>query len=131
MSDINTLIRYKISRAWESFNSAKSLIDLGLYISSMNRIYYASFYMISALLLTKNLTSTKHSGIKSFFNKHFINEGIIDKKWGPFFAELFQERQEFDYSDYVDVDKEISFRYLKETEIFLKDIELYINKKII
>jgi uncharacterized protein (UPF0332 family) len=130
MSDHFELMQYRISRSWESYSAAKSLIELDLYISAMNRIYYACFYMVTVLLLTKNLTSTKHSGIKSIFNKEFINEGLIDKKWGPFYAELYQERQEYDYADYAEVDKEISSYYLKEAEVFLKEIESYINQKL-
>lgn len=130
MSDLFELMQYRMSRSWESYSAAKMLIELGLYMSAMNRIYYACFYMVTVLLLTKNLTSTKHSGIKSFFNKDFINEGLIDKKWGPFYAELYQDRQEYDYADYAEVDKEISTYYLKEAETFLKEIELYIKTKL-
>jgi len=67
MSDLFELMQYRMSRSWESYSAAKMLIELGLYMSAMNRIYYACFYMVTVLLLTKNLTSTKHSGIKSFF----------------------------------------------------------------
>ncbi len=52
-------ITYRISRADQAFNDAKLLAENGSWNSSVNRLYYACYYMISALLL-QNEINTKH-----------------------------------------------------------------------
>ena len=48
-------------------------------------------------------------------------------KWGSFYSTLFQEKQDCDYGDFYEIDKEYISKNLNEAEIFLKEIELYIN----
>jgi hypothetical protein len=57
------LIDYRRNRAKETLRDAKILFDSGSLFSSVNRIYYAMFYQVTALLLTENLSSPKHSGV--------------------------------------------------------------------
>jgi len=65
------------------------------------------FYSVNGLLLSKNLSSSKHSGIRSLFNKEFVNKGLIDKKLGKFYSKMFAERQECDYKDFIKFDNNI------------------------
>lgn len=123
MLDKNRVIQYRIQRAWETYGDAKQLVHSERYSSVMNRVYYACFYMVVALLLTKDLSSTKHSGVKSLFNKHFVNQGLLDKKWGTFYSVLFLNRQEADYTDFSTISQKSilsnfdqSFEFLTECE---------------
>lgn len=65
------------------------------------------FYAVSGLLLSNNLSSSKHSGIRSLFNKAFVNKGLVDKKLGKFYSRIFEERQEGDYKDFIKFDNNI------------------------
>ncbi len=87
-------------------SDANVLIDDNRLLSAVNRLYYATFYAIQALLLTKNLSSAKHSGVRSLFQQKFVKEGIIQKELGHFYNQLFKNRQKSDYEDYVHFDKE-------------------------
>ena len=62
------LIRYKLNRAEETLAEAKLMIQSNHPYGATNRIYYACFYAVTALLLTRNLSSSKHSGVVSLFN---------------------------------------------------------------
>jgi len=55
------IIRYRLERAREALKEARLLADGGLWNASVNRLYYACFYAVSALLLGRNLSSTKHT----------------------------------------------------------------------
>ena len=48
-------------------------------------------------MLTKNISSSKHSGVRSFFHKDFIKEGLVDMKYGEFYDEMFNKREAGDY----------------------------------
>jgi len=57
------LIRYKISRAEETLDEARVMLQTSHPYGAANRIYYACFYVVTALLLTQSLSSSKHSGV--------------------------------------------------------------------
>ncbi|OIN96313.1 hypothetical protein AUJ66_06740 [Candidatus Desantisbacteria bacterium CG1_02_38_46] len=52
-----TLIEYRLLRAHETLEDAKILFDKRKLFSTVNRIYYAMFYAVNALLLSKNLVA--------------------------------------------------------------------------
>ncbi|MEK7812516.1 MAG: HEPN domain-containing protein [Candidatus Desantisbacteria bacterium] len=54
----------------------------------------------------RGLSSSKHSGVLAIFNQEFVKIGVIDKKWGRFYTNLFDSRQEGDYDDFVSFDKD-------------------------
>jgi len=42
-----------------------------------NRLYYACYYAVTALLARKELASSKHTGVKALFNHHFVKAGDV------------------------------------------------------
>jgi uncharacterized protein len=95
--------------------------------SAVNRIYYALFYEVSALLMTKNLSSHKHTGIMSLFNQHFIKTGIIAVEIGKFYSEMFGFRQEGDYDDFIYFKEKDVEEWFQKAERYIKVIEEYIE----
>jgi len=55
--EMRSLILYRLSRAHEALEEAKILLKEGYANTFVNRIYYACFYAVSALLLTKVLNA--------------------------------------------------------------------------
>jgi uncharacterized protein (UPF0332 family) len=55
--EMTTLIQYRVARALESIEEAKLLLENGHLHSSVNRLYYACFYVVSGLLITEGLSS--------------------------------------------------------------------------
>ena len=49
--DIQALVEYRLERADESGHAAKIMFDNNMLTFSMNRIYYAMFYSVHALLI--------------------------------------------------------------------------------
>ena len=99
------LIAYRREKAVEAIEDAALLFDKKRLPATVNRIYYALFYEISALLLNKKLSSSKHAGIRSLFNQHFVKEGIVKVEIGRFFSRMFDFRQKGDYADFVRFDE--------------------------
>ena len=73
------VIKYRRERAKETLEEAEIMLENNKLIAAVNRMYYAIFYEVLALLLTKGLSSSKHSGVRSLFNKEFVKPGIILK----------------------------------------------------
>lgn len=67
------LSRYRIKQAEESLDEAKFLLTgKKSGRSVINRVYYAMFYAVLALLVYEQYSSSKHSGVLSYFNRRFI-----------------------------------------------------------
>jgi uncharacterized protein len=99
--DVEALIRYRQERAEAAWIDASLLLGHGSLESIVNRLYYVAFYGVSALLLTENLSSSRHTGIRSLFNRQFVNAGRISKNAGRTFNDLFERRQSADYADFI------------------------------
>ena len=100
------LIEYRISRAHETLEDARILPKKGRWNSVINRLYYAAFYAVIALLLFIDKHSSTHSGTMSNFNQYFIKPNLIDKSFGKVYSELFSSRHKGDYGDLFDFDEE-------------------------
>jgi uncharacterized protein (UPF0332 family) len=95
------LVAYKISRAKETLAEVDTHIKNKVLHTAVNRVYYACFYAVSALLIDKEIKARKHSGVKQMFGLHFIVPGIIDAESGEFYTTIFEMRQSGDYEDFI------------------------------
>ncbi len=120
------LIRYRMERAKETLCEARLMYDENYLYGAANRIYYACFYAVLALLLTKKLSSSKHSGVIKLFNQHFVKEGIIPIEMGKFYSRMFDTRMESDYSELVQLEKSQIESDIAEAEKFIATIDKYI-----
>ena len=92
-----------------------------------NRLYYAAFYAVSALLVKDGLYAKKHSGIKVLFNRHYVKVGRVSKDSGRLYNRLFDLRQEGDYLDFVSLNKEEVAPLIEATADFIESIRLLIE----
>jgi uncharacterized protein (UPF0332 family) len=120
--ELKDLIQYRIARAKEALEEAGVLAGSYHWNACVNRLYYACFYAVSALLSTHDLNSSKHSGVRSFFNRHFVKTGIIPKETAEIYNSLFERRQEGDYEVFVMFTETDVKPWLKETESFVNVI---------
>jgi uncharacterized protein (UPF0332 family) len=63
---VKELINYRLNKARETLEDAEILFGHNKLFSAVNRIYYAAFYAVNALLLTRNFSSAKHSGVMGY-----------------------------------------------------------------
>ncbi len=117
------LIDYRIARAKDTYDDAIILSERGKWNSTINRLYYATYYAILALLLNSDLKPTTHNGAKSNFSEYFIKTGKIDTKYGKMYSQLFTWRQKGDYDDLFDFDKNKVMPYFGPVNDFISLIE--------
>jgi|SRR5690554_4518719 uncharacterized protein (UPF0332 family) len=122
------LIRYRLSRSKDTFIDARILADKERWNSAINRLYYAAYYAVIALLLKYNLKPTTHNGAKTVFSEHFIKKEIIPKEFGKLYSQLFTWRQKGDYDDLYDFNKENVLPYFEPVQKLIEIIESKINE---
>ncbi|NLB26441.1 MAG: HEPN domain-containing protein [Bacteroidales bacterium] len=64
----------RIESAYNTFEAAKILIKNGLWNSAFNRLYYAVFYAVNALLVLNKIDSQTYSGSRTKFSRHTVND---------------------------------------------------------
>ncbi|MCK4859227.1 MAG: HEPN domain-containing protein [Candidatus Omnitrophica bacterium] len=117
------LVVYRISDSKEKLLSAEILFKNKQFKDSVSRSYYAMFSATRALLATKKLDSSKHSGVISLFNQHFVKKEIVSKKAGRILMDAREVREEGDYGDLIIISKKEAERQLKQAKEFIKEIE--------
>lgn len=122
------LVNYRLSRARETLDDARLLADHGKWNSTINRLYYAAYYAVTALLLSSDIKSTTHNGTKALFSEHFVKTQIIPKESGKIYSQLFTWRQKGDYDDLFDFNPEKVLPYFEPVQNLIETIEKMINK---
>jgi len=103
-------INYRVKKSDEAMEVADLLIRNKKWNAAINRLYYAAYYAVSALLVKAKINTKTHAGIKSQFFLYYVKTGKISTDLGKVFSDLFDWRQKGDYGDFVD---------FTETEIIL------------
>ena len=121
--EIRALVIYRLNRSDESLEEALILLKRDHVNTFVNRLYYACFYAVTALLLSKGLSSSKHSGVRALFHQNFVKNGLINREMGKFYDKLFDTRQKGDYADLVYFDKKEVGSWFDEAKKFISSIK--------
>ena len=126
----NDLVRYRIEKARETLENAQILANSNRWNPCVNRLYYACFYAVSALLVRQDLFSSKHTGLRSLFNQYYIKTGKISKKFAQIYNDLFARRQESDYMDFIKFEEQQVRPWILQVETFVEHIASIIEEEI-
>lgn len=110
---------YRIERANETFEESKTLFEKGMMGGSVNRLYYSLFYSVTALALSYDFTTSKHTGLRGWFNLHIVKEGIISIELGDLYNNLYDMRTNGDYKDLIQFDPQVVEEIMKIADQFL------------
>ncbi|MEI7982888.1 MAG: HEPN domain-containing protein [Bacteroidota bacterium] len=114
---------YRLQKSKESLEAAKLLVQHRQWDASVNCLYYACFYIVSALFYVKNIPAKSHNGIRTQFNIHFILTGNLPREYGELYASLLDLRNKGDYSDFFDLDEDTVRPMIPMVEEFIEAIE--------
>jgi len=125
-------LREKVSKSWAKCEEAQREMEIlfsgGLYSGSVSRAYYAMFYATTALLFTKNLEFSKHSGTISAFGKQFIKTGLLEDEYHKLLTESFKARQSAEYNIFRQIDKEFAAKINGDAKRFVSRIKRYLKE---
>lgn len=122
------LIAYRQSRADETMQEAELMYNEGLYHGAVNRLYYACFYVTTALLLKHGIQANTHAGVKTMFALHFVSKGLVPYESGKVLSVLFEKRQTGDYDDFVICNQQDTNNLMQQAKAFVAQIKILINK---
>jgi len=111
-----------LERARTNLNAAKELLEKNYYDIAASRAYYTAFYSASALLLSVDIDTSKHSGVIALIHQHFVKTGKLDKEQGKNLNWLFELRGVGDYGVSEHVASGDAFRAVKDADDFLQSV---------
>lgn len=118
--ELKELVRYWLEKSQESLDAARDELKAVRLSFSVNRIYYACFYAVSAVLLQKELRFKKHSGVRAAFHQHLIKSGMMSDEYRKFYDDLFEARQRGDYLEFVSFEKNQVEDWLQRASQFVE-----------
>jgi len=123
------LIAYRLTQARDSIREADVLDQSGMSRRSvMNRLYYAMFYAVLALLQEKEMGTSKHSGAIALFDREYVKTGAFPKEMSKALHRAFELRQKGDYMEETEVTavdvaeiRPVAEQFVECVERFLRD----------
>lgn len=100
------IVSFRIQKAKDTLVEAQGISTLGYWNAVANRLYYACFYMTSALLTRNGHAAQTHSGIIHLFGLNFVRTGLISRDAGKIYSKLYEIRQTGDYDDLFNLSEE-------------------------
>lgn len=119
---------YRIQKAKDTILEVEKHIQNEFWNTAINRMYYACFYAVSALLVKHGIETSSHKGIRQLFGQMFVKTGKFDTDLAKHYADLFEKRHKGDYNDFFDFDKETVIRLLPVSKKFIEKIEKLMNE---
>src|SRR5215831_16219892 len=127
MASHSDIVQYRLQRARETLEDARILATASRWNPCVNRLYYACFYAVSALLIRQGLSSSKHTGVRSLFNRYYVRTGNVPQELAQIYNDLFERRQEGDYMDFVDFEESQVRPWIARAEQFVDHIACIIE----
>ena len=119
---------YRIQKSKETIAEVEIQIKNEFWNTAINRMYYACFYAVSALLVKNEIETSSHTGVRQQFGQLFVKTGKFDKKLAKHYTDLFEKRHKGDYNDFFDFDEATVTRLLPVSKDFIDSIEKLIQE---
>lgn len=121
------IVVYRLRKANQLLHDVDVLIENELWNSTINRMYYACFHAVSALLIKNGVKVKTHMGVRQAFGLHFVKTGKVSLEFGRIFSRIYDKRQSSDYDDFIDFTKEEVEKLYPQIKEFIKTIENLVN----
>ena len=100
------MVELELERAEKIVQQFPTLRDQQYWDTLVNRMYYAAFHAVSALLIHSAMQIHTHRGALIAFNKEFVRTGIFTPEEGHLFSQLEGLRERGDYNCFIDTTEE-------------------------
>jgi uncharacterized protein (UPF0332 family) len=119
----SAIVSYRMENALNTLKEIPIHTEHKLWNTAVNRLYYACFYAVTALLVKHKIETQTHAGARRMLSLHFTKAGKLPVKLNKFYTDLFENRQTGDYEDFIYFDKEtVDELYIQAVE-FIEAIE--------
>lgn len=122
------IVCLEIEKAENIVSQINELEKLSYWDNIANRLYYALFHAVSALLIFDKHNVSTHKGSIVLFGQFYIKTGVFNINDGRLFSQLQTIREKSDYNCAYQTSEDEIKPLIYPTIELIKRIKLYINK---
>ena len=123
------IIKHLVMKAHKAEEDVELLLKSESFVSAANRIYYGIFYIISALAVKQEFSTSKHSQLIGWFNKNYVRYSKVEPQIGRIIHNAFDQRQEADYNPLSSFQYDDLFEDFKNMQEVIRVVEKLINEE--
>lgn len=127
--DRRVIVTLEMDRAQKTIGEFKLLSQNGMWSLAGNRLYYALFHAVSALLINDHHEVGTHRGTVNRFSLYYVKTGIFTAAEGRMYSLLQKLREDGEYNCCIDIEKEDVEGFVEPVLQFIEKIRKYINDK--
>lgn len=116
------LVNLEKEKALNTFAEMNVLQQAGLWNNIANRLYYAAFHAVSALLIHDHHNVGSHQGAVIMLHQHYVKTGVLSKEDGAFYSQLQTMREKSDYNCTYNATKSDTAPRIEQTKQFIDKI---------
>ena len=127
--DRRIIVDMELEKAERTFAEQNVLRKAGLWSTLANRLYYALFHAVSALLISEGHEVGTHKGAAIRFQQYFVKAKLFSVEDGRFYSQMQTMRENADYNCSYDVSEEEILSRVEPARQLIEKIKRYIANK--
>lgn len=124
------VVEFRLEKAQRAYDQACGVVEKGYWETIANRLYYAAYNAVSALLIAYGCSAQSHSGVIHLFGQHFVKTGLLSRETGKLYHDLFTMRLTGDYDDTYGLTKNDVLPYLEPAKQMIQEVSALALKRI-
>ncbi len=118
-----TLVSLELKKARETYEEIGVLVAANRWSGAANRLYYAVFHAVAALLIHDGHQASTHKGSHASFNLYYIKTGVLSREYGYLYSQLQTMREESDYNCAYDLEPQELLKRLEPAKQLIDEVE--------
>ena len=123
------VVHLQLEKAERNLEQIEILKQAGYWDNIANRLYYALFHAVSALLINDGHNVNSHRGAVGAFGQLYVKTGEFDIEDGKHYARLQTLREKSDYNCAYNATETDVESKIEPTRLLVEKIKKYIYRK--
>ena len=124
------VVEFRLEKAQRAFEQASGVVQMHYWETIANRLYYAAYNAVSALLIAYGYSAQTHSGVTHLFGLHFVKTGLVPSDFGRLYHQLFSMRLTGDYDDTYGLTEDDVQPYIEPARILIDTVSQLAREQI-
>ena len=121
------LSQYRYEKALKFLATANEILEKGDTDTAANRAYYAVFYAMLSVTALDGFESSKHSGVISYFNHHYVKTGIFSREISDMITDTSIQRDRADYKNFYTTPNDKAQEQIHNAENVIRIVRPYLE----
>ena len=130
LDERTAVVEFRLEKAERAYQQACGVVKMQYWETIANRLYYAAYNAVSALLIAYGYSAQSHSGVIHLFGQNFIKTGILSREKGKLYHDLFTMRLTGDYDDTYGLTEDDILPYMEPAKQLIQEVSALALKRI-